>query len=382
MRGMWQLVVLILGLLMLTAALLPAAVASSSPKSVADRDTRTLGADDGICGDINNDGILYTVADYVLLFRYIIGQSTLPIPENADLDQCGGIDVADLARYIHYFNFGLPPAICDPAAECTLPTGTNRIYMPCGTVAYPYPASIDIPIYVTNEDPLMALSLGLRCSSNQVHLSTVITSGTILPDNYSAGLYSVLDTSYVWPVTDSSEVVLLVAQNLAEGTQLLEPHVNGLVAKIRVTIDADADPGEIDIEPVFVEPAGGMLLAPVSGGVIVPTFADCGTANITLGPDVCGDDPYTDCTPGDYNGDGVVNISDAIWQLNWTFAGGPAPRPWSVCSGDANGDCTAGVTDAIVIIQWIFVGGGEPVNCATWQASCTNPGAYNPGPWK
>jgi hypothetical protein len=96
---------------------------------------------------------------------------------------------------------------------------------------------------------------------------------------------------------------------------------------------------------------------------------------------ICGDDHYTNCTPGDANGDGIVNISDAIVHINYIFAGGPPPRPYSKCSGDANGDCSAGISDAVYVIAYIFSGGSAPVSCAQWEASCVDPGAYNPGPW-
>lgn len=98
---------------------------------------------------------------------------------------------------------------------------------------------------------------------------------------------------------------------------------------------------------------------------------------------LCGSDNYTNCIPGDADGNGTVNITDAVYVIEYIFVGGPAPRPWTICSGDMNGDCMANITDCIVIIQWIFVGGYPPLTCEDWLLEeCDDPGDFNPGPWE
>lgn len=68
-----------------------------------------------------------------------------------------------------------------------------------------------------------------------------------------------------------------------------------------------------------------------------------------------------DCTwePGDANGDGQVNITDAVHIIQWIFAGGPPPTP-DLLSGDFNCDPSTNITDCVAIIQWIFAGGPGP----------------------
>lgn len=70
------------------------------------------------------------------------------------------------------------------------------------------------------------------------------------------------------------------------------------------------------------------------------------------------DPPYL-C--GDPDHSGLVTISDAVYLINYIFAGGPAPMP--VESGDA--DCSGIVTisDAVYLINYVFSGGAPP--CAT-----------------
>ncbi len=62
---------------------------------------------------------------------------------------------------------------------------------------------------------------------------------------------------------------------------------------------------------------------------------------------------------GDANGDGRVNIGDAVYLINHVFKGGPAPEPLEV--GDVNGDGTVDVGDAVYLINHVFKGGPAPV---------------------
>jgi hypothetical protein len=61
---------------------------------------------------------------------------------------------------------------------------------------------------------------------------------------------------------------------------------------------------------------------------------------------------------GDANGDGVVNVSDAVYIINYIFAGGAAPDPLE--SAEVNCDGDVNVSDAVWIINYIFMDGYEP----------------------
>jgi M6 family metalloprotease-like protein len=61
---------------------------------------------------------------------------------------------------------------------------------------------------------------------------------------------------------------------------------------------------------------------------------------------------------GDANSDAVVNVSDAVWIINYVFVGGAPPNPLHI--GDANCDGAVNVSDAVWIINYVFVGGNAP----------------------
>lgn len=61
---------------------------------------------------------------------------------------------------------------------------------------------------------------------------------------------------------------------------------------------------------------------------------------------------------GDADGDGLANISDVIYLIQYIFAGGPAPEPPAVADVDCSG--MPDISDAVYIIQYIFNSGAAP----------------------
>jgi len=61
---------------------------------------------------------------------------------------------------------------------------------------------------------------------------------------------------------------------------------------------------------------------------------------------------------GDANGDSDVNVSDAVYIINYVFVGGDPPDPLEIA--DCNCDTDVNVSDAVYIINYVFVGGNEP----------------------
>ncbi len=58
------------------------------------------------------------------------------------------------------------------------------------------------------------------------------------------------------------------------------------------------------------------------------------------------------CLGGDADGSGSVTISDAVYIINFIFAGGPTPA--TSCGGDADADGRVSVADAVAIVMQLF----------------------------
>jgi hypothetical protein len=67
---------------------------------------------------------------------------------------------------------------------------------------------------------------------------------------------------------------------------------------------------------------------------------------------------YIEYLCGDADGDLAINISDAVYLINYIFKGGPAPNPLE--AGDVNLDGAVNVADAVYLINYIFKGGPPP----------------------
>jgi len=61
---------------------------------------------------------------------------------------------------------------------------------------------------------------------------------------------------------------------------------------------------------------------------------------------------------GDANNDETVNVSDAVYLVNYVFLEGLPPEP--LCEGDANGDSETNVSDAVYIVNYVFLEGPLP----------------------
>ncbi len=61
---------------------------------------------------------------------------------------------------------------------------------------------------------------------------------------------------------------------------------------------------------------------------------------------------------GDVDNDNVVSISDAVFLLNWIFAGGATPNPLKAADVDCND--IPSISDAVYLINYIFSSGPAP----------------------
>jgi hypothetical protein len=61
---------------------------------------------------------------------------------------------------------------------------------------------------------------------------------------------------------------------------------------------------------------------------------------------------------GDPNHDGMVDVADVVYLINYLFLGGSEPDPFE--SGDANGDGQVDIGDVVYLANYLFLGGAPP----------------------
>jgi hypothetical protein len=66
---------------------------------------------------------------------------------------------------------------------------------------------------------------------------------------------------------------------------------------------------------------------------------------------------------GDANGDGAIDLGDAVFLINYLFKEGDSPEP--LAAGDTNGDCEVNIGDVVYLLNYLFKSGPRPVaGCA------------------
>ncbi len=309
-----------------------------------------IGCSEIICSDVNGDGLVYSITDLVQLIRYVSGQA-YPIapPENSDVDLCGSVNAADLALYIEYFTYGMAVDICEPHDPCYLPTGSNEVRLGCPVEAWAGELEfIPLPIYITNDSALTALSLGFRYDSDLIEFYSLDMSGSIIPQGWDVVATTPSDSDYVWPVSDSNMVLVMCYRN-PQLPDYLEPQEDGVFATLWFRILDDNAEIIVDFDSSFVMPAGEFIFATRSWGTaVVPAYTDCGAEDIIISTFICGDVDQSE----------AVDIDDAVYLIQYIFTGGPAPDPLE--SGNANCQGGVDIDDVVYLISYIFGGGPAP----------------------
>ncbi|UCB52318.1 MAG: S8 family serine peptidase [Candidatus Zixiibacteriota bacterium] len=129
------------------------------------------------------------------------------------------------------------------------------------------------------------------------------------------------------------------------GTSMAGPHVAGVVALMR---QANPDLGVDSIKQILMSTA--VDLGPFGDdnaygwGVIDAYQAVLAALSTYLA--------------GDANGDGVVDLADVVFVLNYLYKSGPAPDP--LAAGDPNADCIVEMADLVYLINYLYKGGPAP----------------------
>ncbi|MFQ6002213.1 MAG: SBBP repeat-containing protein [Candidatus Zixiibacteriota bacterium] len=67
---------------------------------------------------------------------------------------------------------------------------------------------------------------------------------------------------------------------------------------------------------------------------------------------------YFQALRGDADGDGVIDIADVVYLINYLFIDGPAPEPLE--AGNANCDGMVDIADVVYLINYLFIDGPPP----------------------
>jgi thiol-disulfide isomerase/thioredoxin len=178
------------------------------------------------------------------------------------------------------------------------------------------------------------------------------TTLEIIDVNLEDTVADYLGTEWIiyWSYNDTVTPAYVLASAVTWGTDYI-PIGTGNIFKLVVNISEDAPPGDtiLDLEnEVGPLPSYCSYSDPI-GGVIFPELID-GILNITAY--IC----------GDCNNDGIIDVADVVYLINYLFRSGAPPIPIE-CVGDCNNDDSVDVADVVFLINYLFRSGAAPQGC-------------------
>jgi legume-like lectin family protein len=157
------------------------------------------------------------------------------------------------------------------------------------------------------------------------------------------------------------------------------------------TTASGADGGGAPTYAWTIVSGDGSFVGPTNGSGVQLTSTVVGDVTVQVAYDdgVCGGGSSAQFTvafeqngglqkPGDFNQDGLFNLSDPIATLNHLFSGGTAPPcgdntvtdPANIALLDGNGDVAINLSDPIYDLNFLFSGGPKPVACSDITCPC------------
>jgi hypothetical protein len=252
-------------------------------------------------GDCNDDGVV-TFADALCIVDYLIREGDLDSPIDCDVDGSPGVDLGDMLQLLGYSFYGcdIQPYSGDEARA------SSEIRFGPAVIRFTGPptTTTDIRIIENGGPDLMGLVIPLSYANQpgqaEVSLQNV-TFGPAIPPDWETG-YKV--------DVDNKTVSIFAYEHDPEDPPLLTG-ITGVVATLEFLQEAPGNP--LCLLCQDIPPSHSLTLIrwvcadlpdnPPEERILVPKQA----------------------LPGDSNGDGVVNVGDLVYLVNYLFHGGPPP---------------------------------------------------------
>jgi hypothetical protein len=209
--------------------------------------------------------------------------------------------------------------------------------------------SFRIPVYIWNDYPIAGLGIGITYDYDNVVIESFDTTGTVLDSEQAAAFYD----AYI-----PGEKHAYIGWIPFDPDLNFEPTGDDTAAfwfALNMKVLPGAAPATILLDTAFAEPGRYVTMSVDTSSTssiwyisITPQFTHCPAGDIYLGLAQC----------GDVDGNGIVNVSDAVYLISYIFGGGPPPDP--LLTGDVDCNGIVNISDAVYMITYIFGGGPEP----------------------
>jgi uncharacterized delta-60 repeat protein len=107
---------------------------------------------------------------------------------------------------------------------------------------------------------------------------------------------------------------------------------------------------------IEVDTSGNVYVTGLSSVPVPGTSRDYNNNYVTI--------KYIQFLRGDANADGVINVTDVVYLINYLFLIPPGPAPEPLDAGDVNCDGVINVTDVVYLINYLFLVPPGPPPCS------------------
>lgn len=356
-------------LLFLGAALLPFPARTNPQVNAADVDFQR--------GDVNADGELST-SDILMLRRFVFNGGLLPCLDAADFDDDGAINLTDAIFLLRYVFLGgaapappFPEAGPDPTEDrwscesysVAAPTETDDVIRLGDFFGSPGEA-VEVPVYVKSREEVEAFQLVIRydpavfsfTGAEDPSEDALAFSGTFYDGRLDE--HNLLQTAVAHP--DDETLTLLFIPSMRNVGFELPAGEELLAFKIRGSIAAGApDGGRFFLEPTSGEDDEGF--GPVGLRNELTHRGEArfvSTSPRTIGAlGIVGDQTFFRFIRGDANGDSEMNVTDALFTLDYLFVGEAEIR--CMDAADTNDDGRVDLSDPVSTLMALFVTGAS-----------------------
>lgn len=220
----------------------------------------------------------------------------------------------------------------------------------------PIPQYGYISLGVVAENKIFGIDLGseMHNSKSSTRYSQVYVLSNPRPTELTdIDIFGVTDE----PLNDPDDMVHLV---LADGTEELALSEISAMQMGSQTLSLTLDPTAYPIKSIA---SGSLLMLQTDGSTVFydPAYSEesgSGNCQVIITDDI-GDNCSFLC--GDVTNDGVVDVGDVVFLVNYLYRGGEEPKP-ALCIGDVQvpPDGVVNVGDVVYIINYLFRGGEPP----------------------
>ncbi len=273
-----------------------------------------------------------------------------PSQENADGDDLG--DSCDLCPYefgegcCNPVHLNAPPHVTSPATDVTQPSPDDPyVYVAtaqdtnCDGIGLQI-GFLDIPSWCTASGDTLTGMVG--CETPDTSFKVTVSDGTLAD---TLVVFLAIDHSNAAPsITPPGDTVWVAClQGFGYYPIIVDPDDD------HHTVAYPQHPYwcSVQNDSIVGTAPDSLLVEPLT--VVATDYCNSDTLSFEVRAYLC----------GDANADGMIDLSDPIFILNYLYKQGLAPHPLEM--GDANSDDVVDVADAIYLINYLFKAGPAPV---------------------